>query len=222
MSVEYDLTNRTAISVFSSTAGSGDNQKNIECRVFNIYTQINYTATQTLNVHFRPIIRCESAVTEGTASSSNRRVVACTIRANPAPQDLAITVGANGTAVDFTRTTNSTEGWTIRFLVDEGIDDESISLRVDDGAEMKLSTVMTESIEEGAGESTSQPTTLLSMNEISVIVGVTGMVVILVGIGIFVVFTRKPTSHDFSIYPNRLVRGCGGKNMGKDINQNKS
>ena len=64
LSVEYNLTDRSAISVLASVAKPEDNNKNIECRVYNIYTQLNWTAAKTLDVRFEPIIRCEATTAD--------------------------------------------------------------------------------------------------------------------------------------------------------------
>ena len=95
--------------------------------------------------------------------------------------------------------------WETQFIIDASVDDASLDILVHvvhDTLKFNLSAVMINPKDPTVGGSSTPPTTKLSMQEISVIAGVAGMVVILVGIGIFVVFTRKPTSHDFSVYPS--------------------
>ena len=131
--------------------------------------------------------------------------MACDVRANPAPNDVDVRVndGANRTLVAVKKTANLTEGFKILFFVNPSVKDDAVVFRVDGGDEVPLSSVIEKTKGSGSSGATVTPAAILSMQEISVIVGVAGMVVILVGIGIFVVFTRKPTSHDFSMYPNR-------------------
>ena len=95
------------------------------------------------------------------------------------------------------------DGWHFRFTAEStAFKAKRLKIGVNNGPAIELSTTLIEDVGGDGSKSTNPPTPTLSMSEISVIVGVAGMVVILIGIGVFVVFTRKPTSHDFSVYPN--------------------
>ena len=108
----------------------------------------------------------------------------------------------NQTAIGVTNTGYLPDGWHFRFNTDStAVTAKKVNIGVDGGPPIELSTALTEDLIGSGSKSTIPPRISLSMTEISVIVGVAGMVVILVGIGIFVIFARKPTGHDFTVYP---------------------
>ena len=85
MSVVYNLTDRSAASVLAMVATADRNQKDIECRVRNIYTDETFSMTQKIEVWFDPVVVCESTQSEGGGESEAMVILACAVRGNPMP-----------------------------------------------------------------------------------------------------------------------------------------
>ena len=91
LSVIYNLTDRSALSVLAMIATAEDNQKIIECRVKNIYTNDEFSESKQMEVWFQPIVRCESEPAEPSIGlMGGILIIACSVRGNPQPTNVRL------------------------------------------------------------------------------------------------------------------------------------